>query len=89
MNSSSLCAIRVLTDEACAAAIAARRNIGGAVNWSNLHCAGVERYETDLGDSGVRVYVEEADPSAVELQAFITDHLTATGHPHIEVITEW
>jgi len=85
----SLAAIRVLTDEALDAAKARFTEIGGVVNWARLRCNSAERYETDIGDSGVRVYVEEACPSASSLRLFVRNHLAAAGQPNIDVITEW
>lgn len=85
----SLAALRVLTDEACEAAFNFRDQIDGAVNWADLSCVAAERYETDLGETGVRVYIEEADPGASALRAFVAQQLAVAGHPNVEVITEW
>lgn len=84
-----LAKLRQATDKACNAAFDEPERIDEPINWADLGCTSAERYETDDGDTGHRVYIEEAAPNCVNLIAYVQGKLTAAGFDYIEVITEW
>jgi hypothetical protein len=59
------------------------------VNWADLGPYSVEHWEDDEGDEGERVWIEEANPAAWELQKFVAAYLAKRGFPGVEVRTEW
>jgi hypothetical protein len=81
--------IQGLADDACLMATNRRLERVEAVNWGNLGCVDVRWWKSVDGAIGITVYIEEADASAYQLQAFIREHLAAHGYPNIEVVTEW
>jgi len=60
-----------------------------AINWGDLHCTSAERYTEHTGETGYRVYIEEASPECWKFCQYIADQLTARGYPDVEVKTEW
>lgn len=81
--------LRRATDEACEMASTEPHRPAGAINWADLSCTRAERYQDDSGEIGYRVLIEEADPSATELHAYIAGRLVEMGCPGVEVVTEW
>ena len=81
--------LKAETEKICADAVKDKGEIGGAVNWADLHCHWSEFYRDSEGDSGFRVYIEESAPYNVELQKYISDKLNEAGFINIEIITEW
>jgi hypothetical protein len=81
--------IRVLADDACLMATSREDRFGEAINWGDLGCVDVRWWKSVDGAIGITVYIEEADPSAYQLQAVIREHLASHGYPNIEVVTEW
>ena len=80
------------TNEACDNAVGAEllgRFRWAAVNWADLSCHSAEFYMNEYGSFGYRVYIEEADPNNLELQAFIGGELAKLGFPEVTVLTEW
>jgi hypothetical protein len=84
-----LAELRTLAEAACRWAYHERRKIDGPINWGDLHPWSVEHYETDEGEEGYRVWIEEAAESAYELQKFVHSYLKKRGFPRVEVKTEW
>ena len=80
--------LKRVANQACERVLA-ERCVDDAFNKADLRCVTAERYENDLGETGYRVYLEEAAPEAVELRRFVCDHLATAGYPGVEVITEW
>jgi hypothetical protein len=67
-----------------------RQEIGGAVNWADLHCKDVEEHRSLLfGYVSIVVVIEEASPDAIELRKFIYAHLEKRGYKSVFVETEW
>lgn len=81
--------LRRAADEACEMAITEPHRPAGAINWADLSCTRAERYQDDSGEIGYRVLIEEADPGATELHAYIAGRLAEMGCPDVEVMTEW
>lgn len=84
--------IETVAAEALLRAYEQRQEIGGAVNWADLHVVDVQRIESLHGDRFYRVVIEEADADATDLQAFVWNALHAaklTSPDGIEVATEW
>ena len=84
-----LAALRMCADEACDAAFKDESCRHDAINWGDLACVTAEHYNNDGGDAGYRVWIEEADPGAINLRNFILDHLAKAGFVDVDVITEW
>lgn len=78
-----------LANAACEAAYEQRQSIDGTINWADLECVAAEWYEADDGTRGYRVFIEEADPAAYELQTFIAEWLIARGVEDVVVLTDW
>jgi hypothetical protein len=92
LNPLLLATLKAATEKACRAADRKRKDIAGAVNWADLHCVSVERYEELYGDeitTGYRAYIEEASPNSPAFRQFISDHLAKQGFKDVEVRTEW
>lgn len=66
----------------------AKGHVDDAINWGDLHCCSVEFYQDNHGDSGYRVHIEEASPSASALQMFVYEELKKHGIT-VDVHTEW
>lgn len=64
------------------------KSIDYGVNWADLHCVSAEWYFDDEGNTGYRVYIEEASPDAINFRNAVNDELFARGWD-VEVITEW
>ena len=60
-----------------------------AVNWSRVSCYAAEFWTSDLGHRGLRVWIQEASPDAIELVRAVAEELTKRGYPRVEVVTEW
>jgi hypothetical protein len=61
---------------------------GEPINWSALHVNQVEYWIDDQGDSGYRVYLDEASPNCPKLAAFVSGYISQAGF-ECEVRTEW
>lgn len=59
------------------------------VNWARIGCYQAERFEAHDGETGVRVYIEDAAPEDRVLKEFIQDQLARDGFGRVEVVTEW
>lgn len=84
-----LAALRAAANEACAVAVANRTAIGGAVNWTELHCTEALRSVSDQGVVSYSVLISEASPDAAPLQQAIAAELVRRGFSDIDVVTEW
>jgi hypothetical protein len=82
-------ALRAAAEEACKKAVSQREAIGGAVNWADLHCYEARRYETDAGEIGYAVVIEEASPNSNGLSQFISDELHGKGFENVKVCLDW
>ena len=60
-----------------------------AVNWADLHCVEARHTINHLGDEVYQVLIEEASPSAQNLQRFVREFLEDANFKNVEVITEW
>lgn len=85
-------AIRRTANRACRIAANMRRDglklfDGEAINWANLQCTEV-RWVNNGKLAHIEAVIEEADPSCVELSAFIRQRLAEDGYS-VEVVTEW
>lgn len=60
-----------------------------AINWGDLHCTVAERYIDHTGETGYRVYIEEASPDCPKFCQYIADQLALLRYPDVEVKTEW
>lgn len=82
--------LRLLRDAADAAIERAKDDeVEGPVNWADLGCSKAEHFEDSEGGAGWRVWIDEADPTAIELQQFVRADLAEHGWPGVEVVTEW
>lgn len=82
--------LKQVTTRCCKLASGARRTFeNAAVNWADLQCTCAEYYIDDLGDTGYRVYVEEASPDNAEVAKFIADELALHEYKDIEISLEW
>ena len=64
----------------------------GGINWADLHCVSAERYEDTSPaphNVGLRVWIEEASPSAESLCLHVRTWLMQRGWDQVEVVTEW
>lgn len=82
-------ALQKAAEDACQAAIAAKTEIGGAINWADLHCAEARWFINHQGESGQAVYIEEASHDSSKLIIFIRDFLYARGFAGVEIYPEW
>jgi hypothetical protein len=64
--------------------------IAGPINWGDLKCTDVVMSVSVHGDIWIRVDIEEADPSSIELREYVSERLMAK-FPDIEfeVCPEW
>lgn len=86
----NLIALRNAADNACSDALDACDDCHGeAVNWGDLQCVGAERYTTDEGTIGHRVWIEECDPAAHHLREFVRGYLERAGFAGVDVMLEW
>lgn len=84
--------LRRLEDDAeaaCQRAFEKRDDIGGAVNWGDLHCHEARQYRSSDGSTGYSVHIAECDPGASELFAFLARDLREHGWPEVEIYLEW
>lgn len=81
--------LRDAANKACDMAFDEKERPGKAINWADLGCVSAERYETDQGDTGYRVYIEEVSPDEHKLPWYIAGKLEEMGYKDIEVITAW
>ena len=81
--------LRTAADAALMEALAHRDDIGGAVNWADLHCLEARVFTADDGETGYQVFIEEAAPDAHPLQKFVGEQLRQAGFPAVEVMTAW
>lgn len=95
MSDENLQKIKTLVNEACNAAI---DNLGindkaaydkEPINWGDLGCCDVRRYESVHGDSGYEVLIEEAAPDCPLFCSYVREFLTEHGFENVEVRTEW
>ena len=59
------------------------------VNWGDLRCVDVRRWESMDGDTGIEVLVEEADPSNWEFSRYVTNYVFERLGVVVDVRTEW
>lgn len=87
-----LTALKDAADKACKAAIMggnAHRAQTWNVNWAELTCVDVERYENCEGKAGFNVYIEEAAPDNWAFRTWIAKWLAKHKFPNCRVFTEW
>ena len=84
-----LVALRAAANKACELAYEKKDDIEGAINWGDFGCYEARRYETDRGETGYSVSIEEASPAASKLMFFIMQELNRSGFENIEVQLEW
>ena len=67
-----------------------RKDIEGAINWSDLSCTDVVMSMSVHGNMWIRVDIEEADPHNPELREYMYEKLK-TKYPdtEFEINTEW
>lgn len=82
-------ALRECADSACDAAWHDQSCQKDAVNWGDFGCVSAEAYVTEDGDQGLRVLIEEADPSCVNVHNFVRQWLADRGWVGVDVVTEW
>lgn len=78
-------------EEACRIAYKHRTQIGGAVNWGDLHCVSAEYRMDEQGREFFAILVEEAAPGceADSVAGYISKRLDEMGFIDIRVETEW
>ena len=82
--------LKQITTRCCRLAYDARHTFkDAAVNWFDFRCTCAEYYIDDLGDTGYRVYIEEAAPVNAEVMDFIVDELSMHGYNNVEIRLEW
>lgn len=82
--------LRQITTRCCKLAIDVRHTFkNAAVNWADFQCTCAEYYIDNLGDTGYRVYIEEANPNNEEIIDFIADELDMLGYNNVEIRLEW
>jgi hypothetical protein len=81
--------LKLAANRACIKAVADKQNIDGAINWADLNCHTAEEYQDESGNTGKRVYVQEAAPDNGPLCIYISQRLHEMGFGDIEVVTEW
>ena len=82
--------LKQITTRCCRLATDARHTFeNAAVNWADFQCVCAEYYIDDLGDTGYRVLIEEANPNNAEVVRFIADELIMRGYNNIEIRLEW
>ena len=59
------------------------------INWGDLSCVQAEWVQDDEGREYARVQIEEVDPNASRLQAYVTEKLAQANWPDIVVETNW
>lgn len=86
-----LAKLHAATDAAIATAHRMRRNIKGPINWADLSCRAAEKWTDQDGDTGYRVWIEEAAPGCDNSTfcEYIWKQLEKRGFLNIEVETEW
>lgn len=89
MLDADLPGLKVAANIACNEAFRNKEAVPGAVNWADLRCTKAEFFFTDSGDTGTRVYLEEAAHDAMELHSFVERYLEAHGFPNVEIVTSW
>ena len=89
MSTTDLKIVKTQVEVACLAAVDNREDIDKTVNWSDLHCVEVRRWENEDGDTGVTAIVSEASPGAFELRAWLTTFLLRAGFPNVDIELEW
>lgn len=67
----NLLQLKTIVHEILHDAFLKRKEIGGAVNWADLNCRETRRSINDSGEISYTAYVNEASPTAYELQKFI------------------
>jgi hypothetical protein len=60
---------------------------GMIINAADLHCITAERWENHKGNTGHRVWIEEADDAAFEV--LVRERLKDWGWEGVDVRTEW
>ena len=80
--------VSVLVDETLARA-AERKEAYGAVNWGDLGCTDVVVGKDLEGQPAVIVYIEEAAPSAWQLQLFVGDAVATRWGVPTRTVTNW
>lgn len=82
--------LKQMTTRICKLASNARHTFrNAAVNWADLRCTCAEYLTDDDGDTGHRVYIEEASPDNAEVIKFITTELILHGYKDVEVLLQW
>jgi hypothetical protein len=82
--------LKQITTRCCKLAAGAQYMFkNAAVNWADFQCTCAEYYIDDLGNTGYRVYIEEANPDNAEIVKFISTGLTPHGYKDIEIRLEW
>ena len=86
----NLMALKECADDATLDAFDHIKDFAGcAINWGDLSCVGAERYVTEQGTVGHRVWIEECDPAAYQLRDFVREWLTHRGFIDVDVMLEW
>ena len=75
--------------EAALAELKATKDVRGAINWGDLHCADSSWWLRSDGDSGYEVVIREAAPDAEALRVAVWEALERAGFQAVEVTTEW
>lgn len=75
-------------DEALFIANQNRGDIKGAINWADLKCVSTEYCFDVYGDFSYKAFIEECDPSSVDLISFVHDNLESDW-TDLEIICEW
>ena len=82
--------LKRVTNRICESAINARETFGNvAINWADFQCICAEYYIDDCGNTGYRVYIEEANPDNSEVKNFISEELAMLGYKEVEIVFEW
>ncbi len=66
-----------------------KQEIGGAINWADLHCHSACSVIDDEAITWYEVIISEAAPDSYELHGWMRTWLTQRGWPVVEVRTEW
>lgn len=62
---------------------------GESINWADLGCVSAEYWEDNQGDSGYRIYIEEASYASWRFRNWVEEWLGERGHGSVLVATEW
>ena len=59
------------------------------VNWTEISIEGTERWLSDSGQLGWRVFISGAAPDSRQFQAYVSGRLAARGFDAVEVMSWW